>query len=215
MKTFILAGLFATAFAANSQAATVVLDFAALASGHESGVEGQTFHFGDLAVTLTSSHNAYLDDVSGGKPAGLGVCKVLDKHNQCAPSDDDNLSSGEWLSLAFNKAISVIPGSVFRDDDHNDLSASLKTFLFAGRFPDTTVGSTVDFSFQTFATSNFVPLTQLFFNFDPASGQDFYLGSLAVEYTPSAVPLPAALPMLGFALGGFGLVAARRRRRAA
>ena len=55
---------------------------------------------GGYVVVSATGGNPYLDDLSGG-PGGLGVCTDLSGSNQCDPSSDDDVTSGESLTLTF------------------------------------------------------------------------------------------------------------------
>ncbi len=192
----------AVALTGAANAATFNLDFVAAAAGNERGVEGQTLSFGGLGVTLTSSHNAYLDDLSGGKPAGLGVCKVLDGNGQCNPSNDDNITDDEFVTLSFDRKVNLM-GFQFYDADHNSLSASNDRLIIDG----------TKFSFADATAASFNNVMSITFkhNTGGALVDDFYLGSATAM---SAVPLPAGMALMLGGLGAFG-VASRRKAKAA
>ena len=87
----------------------------------------------DNGVTIFATAGAsdpYFDEYSGGKPAGLGVCKTTASF-QCAGSADDNLrfEGGEYLDLMFDRKVEVTSLS-FRDGDHNVIAAG--SFLLDG-----------------------------------------------------------------------------------
>ncbi len=111
----------------------VTFDFAALAAmpGGEKGYNNSPTPFSmtdigsGLTVTATAFSEAegglvpshvYLDGPSGG-PGGMGVCNALDPGLQCDPSNDDNLSFNERLTLTFSQNVSV-DQIRFRDCDH-------------------------------------------------------------------------------------------------
>ncbi|RLJ59491.1 hypothetical protein BCF46_1640 [Litoreibacter meonggei] len=215
MKRLLAATAALLVIGGSASAATVSLDFVALAAGtpgDRGGVEGQTFTFGGLDVTLTSSHNAYLDDLSNGKPAGLGVCGTIGVvggiSNQCDPSNDDNITTGESVTLTFGQNVTSMTNFIFYDGNHNSLSTSSSTFDIGYN------GSVL--SERTFATYNGVSgsLTSITFAYGGTSADQFYLGGATVEYV-AAVPLPAAMPMLAAGFGLLGVGAARRKRRKA
>lgn len=93
-------------FGFSAEAATI--SFIDEAAGNERGLanSGDFINYGDVTVTFSANetYHPYFDDLSGGKPAGLGVCKVLDGGDQCDPSNDDNLGIGESVTLELNKA---------------------------------------------------------------------------------------------------------------
>jgi len=118
-----------------SAQASVVFDFAAAASGNEGpfhnsavyttvgGIKVQAFAsntFGDERIS-----RAYLDDVFNERPAGAGVCsaKIL-ANRQCKIASDDNVTSGETLTLSFfdaatmNPLMVVLNPTFFRDSLH-------------------------------------------------------------------------------------------------
>lgn len=70
---------------------SATIDFVALAVSNEGAYSGGTYG----AVTLTANaigniySTPYLDDLSGGKPAGLGVCSF--QYAACSGRSDDNL----------------------------------------------------------------------------------------------------------------------------
>ncbi len=116
------AGIIALAFSAQLQA--LVLDFQALADGALGESAWQpllvNFNEGGFAGTVTISGQAggnpgyaYFDASNSSGRAGLGVCPKLiaggstganpgSSANVCDPSSDDNIRSGEQLTVSVN-----------------------------------------------------------------------------------------------------------------
>ena len=147
----------------------------------------------------TQDAYAYMDGKWRNR-AGLGVCKVLNSGNQCAPSSDDNITYNETLTLVFDTTVSL-DGLRFVDGEHYTNFAgnfqlrinnddSLLYTLSLAEFP--LLGSTIPFIGNTF---EFISLA------GSRSGyaEEFYINTLNV----SAVPLPAAAWLFGSALLGF------------
>jgi len=144
---------------------------------------------------------AYLDK----NTAGLGVCTVLTTNDQCNPSSDDNATADEVLILDFGTEV-TISDLFFRDANHNAINfGSGEDFslfidgVFAGIYQygsplvASFTGTQFAFSADDFNDGRFV-----------ADGDEFYISNV------SAVPVPAAVWLLGSALGGLGFM--RRRK---
>lgn len=195
-----LAPVLAAALLAAGTAHAARLDFVAEAAGNERGIaSGTTLTIDGLDVTFTSSNFPYFDDLSGGKPGGLGVCKTLSQSFQCQPGNDDNITVGESVTLSF-AAPQILSEFSFTNADHNNLNGSTRTLLVGlngvtpaqTRFVDV-VGATLG------------PVQSITFAYGGGAPSQFYLN--AVTATP--VPLPAAAGLLAGALAGLG--ALRRR----
>ena len=186
-------------------AQAALLDFVAEAAGNERGVEdGTVITFNGLDVTFSAgpgglgSDFAYFDDLSSGRPAGLGVCTTLNAAKQCRPSDDDNVHFDESVTLSFGETV-TLKDFVFYDAKHFLLdSASL--------YLDVAVngGDVMKYSFADLVMGMFEDVDTITFAGRGEDGAAFYIGSAI-----AAVPVPAAGLMLLGALGGLGL--ARRR----
>lgn len=78
------------------------LDFLGGANNEERGVASCTMYSnaftGGLTLASTSNFKPYFD----GANAGLGVCKELDEGDQCDPASDDNVTTGEWVTVDLN-----------------------------------------------------------------------------------------------------------------
>jgi len=162
-----------------------------------------------ITVTATGSYvdsegntqdaYAYMDGKWRNR-AGLGVCKVLNSGDQCAPSSDDNITYNEKLTLVFDTTVSL-DGLRFVDGEHytnfdgdfqlriNNDDSLLYTLSLA-EFP--LFGSTIPFIGNTF---EFISLAGR----NSGYAEEFYINTLNV----SAVPLPAAAWLFGSALLGF------------
>lgn len=230
MKHLLTAAICTAAMTTGAFASTVTIDFVALAAGLNPAfgnvnagdygdAEGQTFSFGDLDVTLSSSSNAYLDDLSAGRPAGLGVCSTgITSTGQCVVASDDNVTTGEFVTLTFSGADVVsLSDFVFNDANHNDISNSADTLglSFVDDDGANSFGAgTVSFGgvAAAIAGGQNGALQSITFAYDDFanSADEFYLSSLTAEL--AAVPLPASVLLLGGAIGGLGLM---RRRKAA
>jgi len=158
---------------------------------------------GSYAGSL-NNYSAYLDGISSGRKAGLGVCKVLTSGDQCDPSSDDNATAGEVLILDFGQEL-TISDLFFRDAQHftfpDNTTEDFSLFIdgsFVGIFTygspllSSFTGTEFAFAADDFSDGRFV-----------ADNDQFYISNV------SAVPLPAAVWLLGSALGGLGFM--RRR----
>ncbi|MDD9923174.1 MAG: VPLPA-CTERM sorting domain-containing protein, partial [Boseongicola sp.] len=187
----------------SAQAAT--LDFVAEAAGNERGVaDGTVIAMDGVNVKFSAGKNneapgpvnfAYFDDLSGGKPGGLGVCSFLDSNDQCTPSSDDNVSAGEWVKLAFDYAVEL-SGLVFGASDHGDINPN-------GTLKINGVGMT----FAQASSMSFVG-DEIKFKYGGGNAKQFYIRAATV----SPVPVPAAGYLLIAGIGG--LVAMKRRKKA-
>lgn len=184
------------------------------------GVSGGSFNFatdiwtvGIVSVLAYATNNgpnpgtskAYLDAVSGGQPAGLGVCSTgtgAAVNEQCGNSADDNAgfvddgqggnTDVETLILRFNRSVLLGAGTVFRDDDHNVIDGT-------GILIEAMGGNTI-YKFSRAAVD----------------GVNFYLSTLEVTNPGNninPIPLPATLPLFGGALALMGLLGWRRNRK--
>lgn len=210
MKRILLAGIGAMVFGFSAEAATI--SFIDEAAGNERGLanSGDFINYGDVTVTFSANetYHPYFDDLSGGKPAGLGVCKVLDGGDQCDPSNDDNLGIGESVTLELNKA-SNLYGFTFHDDEHDNLNSSLKTLTVA-----VNDGAAVEYSFQDLVAATLAGVNKVTFGYGGTDPNAYYLSILTADPV-SEVPLPAAAPLLLSGLGLLGFQSVRRRRKAA
>jgi len=207
-------GAAAVLLAASPLTQAALFDFAAIADSEgERGFSSYVRTEGGIEVTATGTsvgdadatpdYFAYLD--SG--DAGLGVCKNLTISNQCTPSNDDNLTVDESLSLAFDQVV-VIDEILFRNADHGTSFASDADFQV--RIDG---GAWMDFAL----THMFgVDLEGTLFEFiasttDGTIDGDLDSDQLYIEaLTANAVPEPGTAVMLGLGLLGFGF--ARRTK---
>jgi len=156
----------------------------------------------DLDISLWDSldGNPYFDADSGGKPGGLGSCRILDAAAQCDPSSDDNLtiSAAEDLNFKFVtdsfQAQDLTFGDFkFRDDDHNLFNGSIQVSHAGGSSIISVIAGVGDLS--VIGVSDF-----LIFNDQPGSTDNYYI----TQATLNVIPVPAAAWLFGSALGLLG-----------
>lgn len=148
---------------------------------------------------------AYLDASSGGLPAGLGVCKVI-LNGDCNPSNDDNVTDGESVTISFVNGPFNLSGFIFRDENHNLLNGSagnqgnidtLRIGINGGALAVYTFAQAVGLAFNNVSSITFA------YN----SGQ-FYVNVLDAS---NQVPIPGALPLLISGLAGLGFAARKKK----
>ena len=202
------------ALGAATSVSAATLDFVAYpnVNGEKGVVDGTVIAFDGLDVTFTSSHFAYFDasspgEVANGGGAGLGVCKVLTGSAQCTPSNDDNLTTSETVTLGFGAA-QTLSNLTFNAEGHTALTSATKTLTYG-----INGGALQSINFAALGASVFNNVTSITFGFDDQNqtGDQYYIaGATAV----AAVPLPATAPLLIGALGLMGWGARRRRQQA-
>ena len=198
----------------STQAQAATFDFLSWANDLEKGYSAYSRTVDGVTVTATGSsvgsgttidYFAYMDSQN----AGLGVCKGLDANFQCNPSSDDNLTTGEMLTLEFDQEV-TLEQLTFRNADHDPIFAATAD-----------IGISVDnndFSYYQLVPVFDTPLTGSVFSFivDNYSGgqwsfegEQLYLSGM--EAAP--VPIPSTILMLGTGLAS--LVSYRRKRNSA
>ena len=206
-------------FTIPAHAGVVTLDFlnddpngADSTAGERGELDGTILVFDGVYVmfsaTSTTDPNggyAYFD--SGG---GLGACGTLDG-DQCDPSDDSPLTSGETLTISFfsdangqNPLELAIDELLFRDGNH-DLITSYSYLL--GIDGGGMVSTAMDNGSASDSGSSFT------FGYD---GQEYYISSMVVSgpgIRSDAVPEPGVLALFGFGLMGLGVVRRRRLKK--
>jgi len=231
MLKHITAALAATALITGAAQAETI-SFADYASGNEGGVaNGTTLNFGGVDITFRGGHSlqadgnsftpdyfAYFDDVSGGMPAGVGVCRALDgaagtmgPGADCADSGDDSIDGDDGLNelLVLNFAEPFdLNGLSFRDGLHNSINDSMG--LIRVSIFDTmgqVLNDTLTFAelVSRAASGEFSNVIAIALGY---KNTEFYLESI------SQVPVPAALPLLLSGLAGLGF-ASRQKKKAA
>lgn len=198
------AGVMAALGAANA----AVLDFVGEAAGNERGVaNGSVIVMDGLAVTFSASNGgntafAYFDDLFNGNPGGLGVCSTLEgaPPSECLNSADDSIRNGESVTLTFSTAQNL-SGFSFTDRDHLSLNSSLNTLLINGL--EFTFADVVGLTAAVVAAITGV--TSVTFAHGGSNATEFYVNGF------TAVPLPAAAPLLLAGIAGLGFASRRRK----
>lgn len=189
-----------------------VIDFVAEAAGNERGLaDGTTINFDGLDVTFSSEdgYYAYLDDLSAGKPGGLGACEALigGSGTVCSDTADDNIRAD--ASVTLNLGItSTLSDFSFTDMDHNDLNTNdTNTLLIAINDPD----AFVQYTFAEAVALVIAGVDLIRFAFDESgTGAQFYVN----RFDAAPIPLPAAAPLLLGGLAAIGLASRMKRKGA-
>lgn len=196
----LLAGLFALATSLSASQAAFI-DFVAEAAANPGALpQGYTKNYGFIDVTITANpNNPFLDDVFNSRPGGLGACITIKKAPQfCDPkiaNNSDNIGAGESVTLDFGQKVDISNLS-FNGLSHRSLNNSARTLLVNG----------VEWTFQNLVAATLTGITTLTLAFGGSNAAEFYVSSL------TAVPLPAAAPLLLSGIAGLAFAAKRRRR---
>ncbi len=204
---------------ASMSAHAIVLDFVQEAAGAERAIaNGSTitnFQNTGIDVTFTAGTEnwfPYFDDLSNGKPAGLGVCKAIfgpvggpgddGMDDDCNPPSDDNVSVEETITLGFSGNF-AIRDITFYDVDHNELGVAMNDGMVAISL-DGGMAMMMMFS-EAISMANagaFATASQIMFAYVDTQ---FYIGAI------SDVPIPGAIPLLLSGLAGLGFASRRRK----
>lgn len=206
MKRLVLSIVGAVAMSAGANAA--VLDFAADADlNGERAVTNLTLD--GVAMTLSATRgalpaNAYLDASGGEGPAGLGVCLNL-LSGECNPSNDDNVTIDETVTIAFDAGPFDIRTLSFRGEGHVDKNGDAVNTLLIALNGGLAVAYTFAAAVAAAIGGAFLGANSISFAFGGASPDQFYINAI------SDVPLPAALPLLLAGVAGLGFASRRRK----
>jgi len=223
-------------------ASAEVISFADFASGNEGGVQnGSIINFSGTNIGFSSGFNlntgpggwgsftnssgsdgpffAYFDDLSGGKPGGLGVCRELNgaagtvaPGAECKDAGDDSVDGddglNEVIAVFFSDGPFELRGLSFRDGQHNDINNSLGLVEYgingAGIGGGSGVGGTTTFAdlVARAIAGEFAGATSMVFGYVDT---EFYIESI------SDVPIPGAIPLLLSGLAGLGFAARKKK----
>jgi|GEM_PF-1642317 len=117
-----------------TSANAVLIDFITMADANEAGHNPLVISFSSVTLSITghasddddNAQFAYLD--SGN--AGLGACKDVTGSAQCAPSNDDNVTTNEWLEFVFSE--DVIIDNLWANNNHDGGFSSGDLITIAG-----------------------------------------------------------------------------------
>ena len=211
LLAFAVASLAAGTLSMAAHASTII-DFAAYASGNEGGItSGTSLNINGLNLTFESNYNPYFDDVSSGKPAGLGVCRDLSKTLQCVDSGDDSTDGdfgvNEYIAILFDDGPFNVLQLSFRDGQHNSLNNDATGLITWGVFD--AIGVRINFGTATFVELIGMATAGFFANVH-GIGFEFVDTEFYVENV-SDVPVPAALPLLFSGLAGLAFASRRKK----
>jgi hypothetical protein len=220
-KIFTIAAAALSATLLSAPASAGIIDFANFAAGNEQGVvSGTSLNIDGVNMTFSAGdvyddgiYNPYFDDIANGKPAGLGVCRVLDGSQQCADSGDDSIDGdlgiSEYVAIIFDDGPFSVLDISFRDGTHNLLNTDNVSLLNWAILDG--VGGVISSGVDTF--SNVLALATSGF-FANVAGIGFgYIDTEFYIESISDVPLPGAIPLLISGLAGLGF--ASRKKKAA
>ncbi len=209
--TFVAVSAAACTLSMAAHASTIV-DFAAYAAGNEGGVaSGTSLNINGVNLTFESNFNPYFDDVSGGKPAGLGVCRELNAKSQCVDAGDDSADGdfgvNEYIAVIFDDGPFNVFQLSFRDGRHNLLNFNDIGLVKWGIFD--AIGDLLNTGVTTFADILSMAAAGDFAHVDGIGFQfvdtEFYVENI------SDVPVPAALPLLFSGLAGLAFATRRKK----
>ncbi len=212
LLTFAAASLAAGTLSMAAHASTII-DFAAYADGNEGGVtSGTSLNIAGANLTFKSNFNPYFDDVSGGKPAGLGVCRALSNTGDCVDSGDDSVDGdfdvNEHIIVLFDDGPFNVFQLSFRDGRHNLLDNNDVALVTWGVFD--AIGGLITTGTASFSDVIGMAAVGFFANVH-GIGFEFADTEFYVENV-SDVPAPAALPLLISGLAGLGFAVRQKRR---
>ena len=215
MKHLFAAAACAATMATGAFAATANVDFVALSNTTpgEGFVEGMTFNYGDLGVTVSASSffgaDAYLDSSNNQGDAGLGACvaRIFGNPEKCSAISADHVNGSDVLTLSFDRAVDLSHFS-FSKAGHGALNSG-KKFKYA-----INGGSNMTSKFNVGITETGVTSLTLSAVAGFLGGKNFYLAGFQAAYVPdnqnNPIPLPAGLPLLA---GALGMLAFAKRRK--
>jgi len=163
----------------------------------------------DFGGPNARSINPYFDAGN----AGLGACQALDADRQCAPSNDDNVTEQENLTIFFrefgaqNLNSFDILSFEFRDAGHNIIDANNDGLVTIDNFKGMV---------RTELFTTFIAMAEMGDDFFQNVGalrlfyenKEFYLSTMTIN----DMPIPGAIPLLISGLAGLGFASRRRRK---
>jgi hypothetical protein len=153
---------------------------------------------------------AYLDAGHG----GLGVCGVLTSSLQCSPSSDDNITTGDVLTMTFHQAVTI--DKIWFNNNHDGdgtlsgnkikIGGTDYSLVLATGVPSFNDDWTPGVSFSVSAGGS------LSFMLASTDADQFYVSGMTVT---AAIPEPETYAMLLAGLGLLGFAARRRKQKEA